>query len=296
MTATDPDGNTSELSQRLPFSVTPDSGPAEGGQGIAIAGTDFETGAEVMIGGLPAEDVEVAGFDTITAVVPALAPGSLNDVVVTNPDGSSGTLEKGYVADFLDVPEEHQFYTSVTRLVTSAVTAGIGGGYFGIDDPTLRQQMAVFLLKAKHGACYAPPPCSGVFPDVPCPSPFADWIEALAAEGITGGCGGGNFCPQNPVRRDQMAAFLLKSAHGSRLRAAAVRGRVRGRAVSVAVRRLDRAARGGEHHGGLRRRRLLPGREQHPGADGGIPGEGVLPPVGRLAIECRFPGHNLPPV
>ena len=215
MTATDPDGNTSELSQRLPFSVTPDSGPAEGGQGIAIAGTDFETGAEVTIGGLPAEEVEVAGFDTITAVVPALAPGSLNDVTVTNPDGSSGTLEKGYVADFLDVPEEHQFYTSVTRLVTSAVTAGIGGGLFGIDEPTLRQQMAVFLLKAKHGACYAPPRCGGVFPDVPCPSPFAGWIEALAAEGITGGCGGGNFCPQNPVRRDQMAAFLLKSEHGS---------------------------------------------------------------------------------
>ena len=111
--------------------------------------------------------------------------------------------------------KSNQFYTSVTRLVTSAVTAGIGGGFFGIDDPTLRQQMAVFLLKAKHGACYAPPACSGVFPDVPCPSPFADWIEALAMEGITGGCGGGNFCPQNPVRRDQMAAFLLKSEHGS---------------------------------------------------------------------------------
>jgi len=75
--------------------------------------------------------------------------------------------------------------------------------------------MAVFLLKAKHGVCYVPLPCSGVFGDVPCPSAFADWVEALAAEGITGGCGGGNFCPTNPVRRDQMAAFLLKAEHGS---------------------------------------------------------------------------------
>jgi hypothetical protein len=214
LTATDPYGNTSEFSQRLPFSVTPDSGPADGQTGIAIAGTDFETGAQVVIGGLPATDVEVAGFNTITAIVPELAPGSLNDVTVVNPDGSSGTLEKGYVADFLDVPEEHQFYTSVTRLVTSAVTAGVGGGMYGVDAPTLRQQMAVFLLKAKHGACYAPPPCTGVFADVPCPSPFADWIEALAAEGITGGCGDGDYCPQNPVRRDQMAVFLLKGEHG----------------------------------------------------------------------------------
>ena len=75
--------------------------------------------------------------------------------------------------------------------------------------------MAVFLLKGKHGLCYSPPSCAGVFPDVPCPSTFANWIEALAAEGITGGCGGGNYCPQSPVRRDQMAVFLLKAEHGS---------------------------------------------------------------------------------
>ena len=53
-----------------------------------------------------------------------------------------------------------------------------------------RAQMAVFLQKAKHGPDDAPPPCSGVFADVACPSAFADWIERLAAEGITGGCGG----------------------------------------------------------------------------------------------------------
>ena len=78
-----------------------------------------------------------------------------------------------------------------------------------------RQQMAVFVLKAKHGICYVPPPCSGDFPDVPCSSNFAPWIEQMAAEGITGGCGGGNFCPLNPVRRDQMAVFLLKGKYGS---------------------------------------------------------------------------------
>jgi hypothetical protein len=84
-----------------------------------------------------------------------------------------------------------------------------------VDQSTLRRQIAVFLLKARHGLCYTPPPCTGVFADVTCPSTFADWIEALAAEGITGGCGGGNYCPTNPVRRDQMAVFLLKAEHGS---------------------------------------------------------------------------------
>jgi hypothetical protein len=71
------------------------------------------------------------------------------------------------------------------------------------------------VLKAEHGICYTPPPCTpGVFADVPCPSQFADWIEAMFAEGITGGCGGGNFCPLDTVRRDQMAPFLLKAVHG----------------------------------------------------------------------------------
>jgi hypothetical protein len=32
--------------------------------------------------------------------------------------------------------------------------------------------------------------------------------------GITAGCGGGNFCPNSPVKRSQMAVFLLKAEHG----------------------------------------------------------------------------------
>jgi hypothetical protein len=144
-----------------------------------------------------------------------MTPGTANDLVVTNTDETIGTLVKGFVADFLDVPSSQQFYAYVTTLVSNGITAGVGGGLYGVNDDTLRQQMAVFILKAKHGLCYTPPPCTGVFGDVPCPSPFADWIEAMAAEGITGGCGGGNFCPMNPVRRDQMSVFLLRAEHGA---------------------------------------------------------------------------------
>jgi hypothetical protein len=78
--------------------------------------------------------------------------------------------------------------------------------------------MAVFLLKAIHGEGYAPPPCSGIFGDVPCPGGFAaDWIEELYTESVTGGCQASPllYCPGNPVTRAQMAVFLLKAEHGS---------------------------------------------------------------------------------
>ncbi len=53
------------------------------------------------------------------------------------------------------------------------------------------------------------------FFDVPQSHLFHDVIHALAANGITSGCGGGNYCPNAAVTRAQMAVFLLKSAHGA---------------------------------------------------------------------------------
>jgi hypothetical protein len=73
--------------------------------------------------------------------------------------------------------------------------------------------MAVFLLKTEHGSGYTPPGCTGIFGDVACPSPFADWIERLYAENVTGGCQVSPllYCPGSSVLRGQMAAFLSKT-------------------------------------------------------------------------------------
>lgn len=54
----------------------------------------------------------------------------------------------------------------------------------------------------------SPAPAVASFADVPTTHQFFQYIEALAASGITGGCGGGNFCPGNYVTRGQMAKFL----------------------------------------------------------------------------------------
>jgi uncharacterized delta-60 repeat protein len=113
---------------------------------------------------------------------------------------------------FPDVPCPGGFAVDwIEALAAAGITGGCGGGSYCPSNPVTRAQMAVFLLKAEHGSGYTPPACTGIFPDVACPSLFADWIERLAAESITGGCGGGNYCPSNPNTRGQMAVFLSKT-------------------------------------------------------------------------------------
>jgi S-layer homology domain len=57
----------------------------------------------------------------------------------------------------------------------------------------------------------SPAPQGATFGDVPTNHPFFQFVEALATSGITAGCGGGNYCPDNPLTRGQMAVFLAKA-------------------------------------------------------------------------------------
>jgi hypothetical protein len=112
---------------------------------------------------------------------------------------------------FSDVPADNGFAKWIEQMANEGITGGCGGGNYCPYAPVTREQMAVFLLVAEHGTGYTPPDSTGVFTDVPADSPFAPWIEQLAAEGITGGCGGGKFCPSTPVTRAQMAVFLVSA-------------------------------------------------------------------------------------
>jgi hypothetical protein len=99
----------------------------------------------------------------------------------------------------------------IEQLRADGITSGCGGGNYCPNDSVTRAQMAIFLLRSKYGAAYTPPAPTGVFADVPVGS-FADrWVEQLAAEGITSGCGNGNYCPNDPVTRAQMAVFLVRT-------------------------------------------------------------------------------------
>jgi hypothetical protein len=215
-TATNPLGDTSEFSTRILFSLSPSSGPDTGGTAINVSGTDFSNPTTLTIEGVDANPVFVDSA-RLNATAPAFAPGTAHDVVATTTDGTTATLIKGWVSNFLDVPTIHPFQAFVTALVSNGITSGVGGGNYGVVQDTLRQQMAVFLLKAKYGLCYTPPSCTvQVFDDVPCSSGFSPWINELVAQGIVAGCAGGNnYCPGSPVLRQQMAVLLLRTLEGT---------------------------------------------------------------------------------
>ncbi len=154
---------------------------------------------------IPASDLMTAGTAEVTVFSPAPA------------GGLSAPLTFPINLTFLDVPTSNFAYLEIAAVFNAGVTAGCGTRIYCPDLSTTRAQMAVFLLKASEGSTHTPPPCTGsFFDDVPCTGGLFDpWIEDLAARGITGGCGGGNYCPNNPVTRAQMSAFLLKTDQGS---------------------------------------------------------------------------------
>lgn len=115
---------------------------------------------------------------------------------------------------FQDVSANYWAADWIEQLVTEGITSGCSTSplMYCPTSAVTRDQMAVFLLRARHGSSYVPPQAIGVFQDVPTGYWAADWIEQLAAEGITAGCSISPklYCPTTPVTRDQMAVFLVR--------------------------------------------------------------------------------------
>jgi serine protease len=120
---------------------------------------------------------------------------------------------------FADVPANHWARSFIETIYHEGVTAGCATNplRYCPDAQVGRASMAIFLLRAKFGSTYQPPPatCSPLrFADVPCNHWAAAWIEELADQGVTTGCGSGNYCPDGLVDRSQMAIFLLRTLEG----------------------------------------------------------------------------------
>ena len=113
---------------------------------------------------------------------------------------------------FADVPASSPYCRWIEELARRGVVGGCGGGNYCPASPVSREQMAVFAVRTMDPTIN-PTPCSPptLFADVPETSSYCRWIEWLAQNNIVGGCGGGNYCPADPVTREQMAVFIART-------------------------------------------------------------------------------------
>jgi hypothetical protein len=116
-------------------------------------------------------------------------------------------LTSGAGADLFWDDDASLHQPDIDRLATSGITGGCGPGRFCPDAVVTRAQMASFLVRALNLTAGAG---ANLFWDDDASQHEPD-IDRLATSGITGGCGGGRFCPDSPVTRGQMAAFLRRA-------------------------------------------------------------------------------------
>jgi S-layer family protein len=184
-----------------------------------LGGTYAITDATADYGAVADDDAaECADCYGVSVSVPSPRPvthwdATVVETIVPDDQGQQKKWTLHIGNSFTDVPAASGFYRFVETLLHRGVTAGCQPLLYCPDSPTTREQMAAFVLLAKEPPGYAPPPCGqpSVFADVPFANPFCRWIEELARRGVVSGCGGGNYCPTQPVTREQMAVFVLRT-------------------------------------------------------------------------------------
>jgi hypothetical protein len=217
--------------------ASPAAGSTAGGTTVLVVGTGFNTAATVTFGGVPATGVSVLRSTQLLATTGAHAAGTV-DIVVRNPDTQSGTRAGGYsyctgapAPPALTAPNEvvvdaTGVAASVPPVAGTVYVWALAGGQLaggqgtsqvtfdaGTPGTTMRLGVA-----ASAGGCASASASKAVqvdFLDTPPAHAFRSFVNTLARNSITGGCGNGLFCVDASVTRAQMAVFLLTAKHGA---------------------------------------------------------------------------------
>jgi hypothetical protein len=114
---------------------------------------------------------------------------------------------------FLDVSLGDWYAKWVHQLWADGFTAGCSSDppLFCPDRLVTKLELAVFMLRAREGINYVPPPAQGIFADVDDASWGPEWAEAAYNLDIMEACGVSprRFCPDQEVRRRIMAVYMV---------------------------------------------------------------------------------------
>ncbi len=190
--------------------------------GVSAAGADDSSG--LPAGGTFVDDDDMQQEGYIEALAASGVTKGCNPPVNDRfcPDES---VTRGQVASFLvralDLPpatetnrftddDESPHEANIDALVAAGITKGCNppaNDQFCPDRAVTRGEMAAFLVRAFG---YEAPDGADTFTDDD-HSVFETQIEALAASGITSGCGGTDFCPERSIKRKNLAVFLVRA-------------------------------------------------------------------------------------
>jgi len=129
--------------------------------------------------------IDTAGNGTSIADLLSSGNGGLGSSTVTLNPGATVDNNTNHYELFATLPRDPMFPLASTRLIRIAI---------------------------KYRRQVSPSPGTATFSDVPTSHPLFQFIEALAASGITAGCNLNppQYCPDAPLTRAQMAVFLAR--------------------------------------------------------------------------------------
>lgn len=185
-------------------------------------------------GGCPWHAFASAPWINITSPRVFLGQGSLNYTVAGNAAAAPRTaavyvagnlnllIQKGtdQSAPFADVSAADPLADHVRVIKSRNVTLGCGPNIYCPNSATTRGEMAAFIIRAVLGTDDFPVSQQAYFADVPSTHIFFRHIQKMRELNITLGCGSpaagvNNYCPNDPVTRGQMAAFLVRAKFGA---------------------------------------------------------------------------------
>ncbi len=140
--------------------------------------------------------------------------------------GGGGELWTLHVGDsFSDVPRSQPFYKKIETLLHTGITSGCTATQYCPSATVSRDQMSIFIAKGIVGlgelvpaggqvganAYKCGPGGTSLFTDVSPTDSFCKHVHYLAAQNVTVGCNGNQYCPGQTVTRDAMASFIAKA-------------------------------------------------------------------------------------
>jgi hypothetical protein len=120
---------------------------------------------------------------------------------------------------FTDVPSDYLFFKWIQKMKELGITSGCTATTYCPGETVNRDQMAIFIIRARLGISIAGSiptftyPTTPYFTDATVDNEFAfPWIQRMKLENITSGCTATTYCPSEAVTREQMATFIMRGA------------------------------------------------------------------------------------